>query len=245
MNLRYIPGILILCMLISSCGKNEEPVKKTGENLKSEIKVKYVTAKGGLNMRDKPETSSALVVNIPEGEGVQILEETGSDVTISGSTGKWTKVKWKEKTGWAFGGFLAVSKLDTEFQTVQFTGPGSLVGKTIIFPQAEMRRDQLRLTLKPDKSVIGDFLVGEYSGGKINGTYHFGDFKGGILEINISGSMKLITVTDKERIEEKEIQSKSVRISKKDNAFVGWNEIPHCPPFSESKVIITDKMPSY
>jgi len=69
-------------------------------------KARTVNSKGGLRMRDNPDQKSQIIVVIPEGEKVELLEVTGDEVTISGATGKWSKVRWKYKSGWVFGGFL-------------------------------------------------------------------------------------------------------------------------------------------
>ncbi len=75
----------------------------------SNEKLRYVASKSGLRMRDAPDISANKIDVIPNREKVELLEETGEAVTISGATGKWSKVKWKDKTGWVFGGFLTKS----------------------------------------------------------------------------------------------------------------------------------------
>ncbi len=68
--------------------------------------VRWITADVGLNMRASPDLNAKKIGLIPYGEKVQLIEETGDAITISGATGKWSKVEWKDKTGWVFGGFL-------------------------------------------------------------------------------------------------------------------------------------------
>jgi len=68
---------------------------------------RWVTADVGLRMREAPDLNSKKITTIPYNEEVIFLEETGDKFTISGVTGKWTKVKWEDKTGWVFGGFLS------------------------------------------------------------------------------------------------------------------------------------------
>jgi len=67
---------------------------------------RWVTADVGLNMRDSPNLKAEKISLIPYGEKVLLIEETGDLITISGATGKWSKIKWKGKIGWVFGGFL-------------------------------------------------------------------------------------------------------------------------------------------
>ena len=69
-------------------------------------KKRWVTAEPGLRMRKSPSIKSNRICTIPFEEEVILLEEIGKKITISERTGRWSKVKWKDKTGWVFGGFL-------------------------------------------------------------------------------------------------------------------------------------------
>lgn len=66
-----------------------------------------IIAEGGLQMMDVPDISGYKITVISKGQIVELLEESGEMITISGTTGKWSRVKWKNKTGWVFGGFLS------------------------------------------------------------------------------------------------------------------------------------------
>jgi hypothetical protein len=65
-----------------------------------------VTTEAGLRLRESADTTGKIIVTIPYKSVVQVLEEKGEPITISGKTGKWCRIAWKNKTGWAFGGFL-------------------------------------------------------------------------------------------------------------------------------------------
>jgi len=67
---------------------------------------RWVTADTGLNMRDAPKLNAKKIGLIPCGEQVLLIEETGRLITISGATGRWSKIKWKGRIGWVFGAFL-------------------------------------------------------------------------------------------------------------------------------------------
>ena len=101
-----ISALMFFCM----CGKKDAQSSKVGDG-NSAANARFVSPADGLNLRDKPDTAGNKIVTIPSGESVSLIEETGSDVTIGSSTGKWSKVTWKDKTGWAFGGFLSKTKL--------------------------------------------------------------------------------------------------------------------------------------
>ncbi len=76
----------------------------------NETDSRWVTAESGLRMRENPDLNAGTIVTIPYNEEVILLEEKGDAIVISGATGKWSRVKWKDKTGWVFGGFLGKSK---------------------------------------------------------------------------------------------------------------------------------------
>lgn len=68
---------------------------------------RWVRADVGLNMRENPDINSKIIQVIPDEEMVILLEETGENVSISGETGRWSKIEWRGKTGWVFGGFIS------------------------------------------------------------------------------------------------------------------------------------------
>jgi len=57
-------------------------------------------------MREAPDQKGKLITVIPYSAKVEVLGDKGDPMTIAGSTGKWTEVKWNAKKGWVFGGFL-------------------------------------------------------------------------------------------------------------------------------------------
>ncbi len=67
-----------------------------------------VQAAAGLTMRDQPATSGKSLTVIPDGTNVKIIEKGNSEETIAGKTSVWYKVEWDGKSGWVFGGFLAL-----------------------------------------------------------------------------------------------------------------------------------------
>ena len=101
------PIVLITAaFILFSCVKKEQPAEKSAGNGAGESSTRIVAARSGLNLRDKPDTSGKRIAAIPQGERVEFLEETGNEVKIGNATGKWSRIKWREHTGWAFGGFL-------------------------------------------------------------------------------------------------------------------------------------------
>jgi len=68
---------------------------------------RWISAASGLRMRDQPNLSGKKLDVIPYGERVNWLAEKDEVVYLAGTSGKWTKVKWGNTTGWVYGGFLS------------------------------------------------------------------------------------------------------------------------------------------
>ncbi len=69
-------------------------------------KDRWVSEKQGLRMREAPDQNGKVIAVVPHAAKVEFISEKGETMNISGATGKWTEVKWNEKKGWVFGGFL-------------------------------------------------------------------------------------------------------------------------------------------
>ncbi len=74
--------------------------------------IRYVAVKDGLNMREEPSPTGKKMLTISYRQEVQKLEEKPESFTIDKTEGKWTKVSWRGKTGWVFGGFLSSNAPD-------------------------------------------------------------------------------------------------------------------------------------
>ncbi|MCL1865314.1 MAG: SH3 domain-containing protein [Spirochaetes bacterium] len=79
---------------------------------------KYVAPKSGLNLRSNPDKSSKIITLIPFGAKVTIEKSEGDEIFLDGRYGKWVNVKYDNKTGWVFGGFLCDFKPDTVIKPV-------------------------------------------------------------------------------------------------------------------------------
>jgi hypothetical protein len=73
-------------------------------------------------MRSSSQLKSKIIAVIPEGTRVTLVSEKGKEITISGVKGKWSRVKWKGKTGWVFGGYLAEISSDKSGKSSGFGG---------------------------------------------------------------------------------------------------------------------------
>ena len=83
--------------------------QESKESIEEEIlesTEKYIAAKSGLNMRSNPSKSASVVSLIPFGAKVKIEKSEGDEIFLDGRYGKWVNVKYGNKTGWLFSGFL-------------------------------------------------------------------------------------------------------------------------------------------
>ncbi|MEM7182441.1 MAG: SH3 domain-containing protein [Spirochaetota bacterium] len=121
-----------------------------GGNKKSEVKEQqkpelakneyYITAKGGLRLREEPNLSSEKVGVIPEGFVVTIVEAKKEDITIGSTTGQWTKVEFqnlggRKFSGWVFGGFLSKEPHKKQLNGVSVSEDGCLQFTAATFPK--------------------------------------------------------------------------------------------------------------
>lgn len=76
------------------------------QNCDNEIPMR-VAAASGIKMRAGAGVNSNVVVYIPKDSVVMMCDAPGPVATFEGITGQWRKVRFKEKTGYLFDGFLA------------------------------------------------------------------------------------------------------------------------------------------
>ncbi len=67
-----------------------------------------IAAAKGLNLRDQPSSTGAVLLTVPYNETVGIIDKTGNSETISGRTANWYKVDYKGTVGWLWSGYLQV-----------------------------------------------------------------------------------------------------------------------------------------
>ena len=155
----------------------------------------YVTAKSGLKLREQADRNGKVVVLIPCGSEVKFIEEKGEPVSISGSSGKWTKIQWKEHSGWAFGGFLSKTKPPDNVIHLSDLKCGKIISKSEKFCRpAEMEKIK-KMNYQQAKEYCGqsglpsktDFMTADY---KYQGGFWTSDEDGErvkIFTIEVSG----------------------------------------------------------
>ena len=59
-------------------------------------------------MRDKPTLASNIVVRIPDDSFVDVLYFDTKYYYLNGTRGRWCKVKYSDKEGWVWDGFIKI-----------------------------------------------------------------------------------------------------------------------------------------
>lgn len=90
---KIIMVTFLVTSLFIACSKMNEPV--------------WVNANNGLSLKEEPSAGSKQIELIPDGEQVIITKMNKEEAVIDNIKGSWVKIKWKDKTGWAFNGFLS------------------------------------------------------------------------------------------------------------------------------------------
>jgi hypothetical protein len=100
-----------LCSIKPKAEHEENKNEKIEENASiGKLKAKYGTIKtlqgSNLNIRSEPSDKATIINKVPNGEKVTILGEDGKIVTVNGEKGKWLKIEYAGKVGWAWGNFI-------------------------------------------------------------------------------------------------------------------------------------------
>jgi hypothetical protein len=105
-SMRILLSLVLLSIAISGFSQTERSEfyksYKTGSTL-------YVWARSGLNLRSKQDMNGAVLGRVTFGEAVTVVADANAVVplTYDNIRGEWVKVKWKDKEGYLFNGYLS------------------------------------------------------------------------------------------------------------------------------------------
>ncbi len=104
----FLP-ILIL-ILYSSCGKNYqlEGIRLSTTPVLQIQNLFGVIAHPTLRIRSQPSEEGEIVTVLVRGTIVEIELMDQRDMIIDGQEGRWMKIRYQGRRGWAFGGFVQV-----------------------------------------------------------------------------------------------------------------------------------------
>lgn len=196
--------------------------------------LRYAGAKAGLVMRETPDTSGKKIALIPLDDEVTLLEEKGESVTIAGKSGKWSKVTWKDKTGWVFGGFLKKDEDYAEMPVVPIMDRirGMVFGFVLTDDE---RADEFEITIDADGFSGSCYLHGS-GDAKFSGTYKSAE-KGDTLTLTLTGTLNGTYVTEKEEKFTRKINKAQFIITRKDDKYFGTISISPCEGFNAREMI--------
>ncbi len=198
----------------------------------SESEERFADAKAGLVMRETPAASGKKICVIPNGEVVDLIEETGESVTIAGKSGKWSKVKWNDTTGWVFGGFL---KSPGDFDTIPVFD--RFTGKTYGFLLNEDERaDELTITVYREGTFEGSCYLHGSGESKFSGKYKSAE-KDHVLTFTLNGNVDGVVVAETEEKFTRKISNLKFTVSYKDEKFYGTLYIPSCEGFTGREMV--------
>ena len=75
-------------------------------SLWAEGKSQWVSSVDGLNMRSRSVLDSEVIAAIPFGEKVELFATLKKEHRIGKEYGYWSRIRWNNKMGWVFGGYL-------------------------------------------------------------------------------------------------------------------------------------------
>jgi hypothetical protein len=87
-------GVFFFSMLILS-GKTAEDSVKYGYAKKDKVSIKQ-----------EPSINSAIVIQVPQGDSVKIVDSNGPVESVDGVSANWIKIEYADKTGWIWGGLI-------------------------------------------------------------------------------------------------------------------------------------------
>ena len=99
----FLSGVFVFIALV--CNKKPAPENKNSAS--DSIRVYKVIVKPTLVFRSKPSLSSKKIDKLYYDSRVIVLDKNGPELTVLGLSGRWYKIRQKQKTGWVFGPFIA------------------------------------------------------------------------------------------------------------------------------------------
>jgi hypothetical protein len=198
----------------------------------------------GLNMRETPDTKGKIIILIPFNSKVEIIErENGVSYNINGRSGSWTNVKYKNKTGWVFGGFLR------QYLNLTVKNENDLIGKSIMWlgqysgdtpeESAYATAGTVTITFCERNRLVGKCNIDGYGSGSVTGEWDLVNAKDKSFSVKISGEVNSIIYQEKEIINKGSFNKKIIKISD----TIGLIDIPLCNIYGKKSIIyLTNKI---
>lgn len=109
MKFNPIQSVLFIILLtFTFCKKDAEAKEKKADKYKTTENSKsyFITAVGGLRLREEPSSKSKAMTVIPEGSVITVEGDSNVQENIGTVKGTWLKTTWVNDTGFVHSGFL-------------------------------------------------------------------------------------------------------------------------------------------
>lgn len=81
-------------------------VLSNSPNLSADSTYSKVIADSWLNLRERPELNSSVIIFLPKGMRVKLFGQRDKAEVINGKMGRWAEVEWIGNRGWVFDAYL-------------------------------------------------------------------------------------------------------------------------------------------
>jgi hypothetical protein len=188
---------------------------------------RIVSAQNGLKLRQGPDQFSSILLTIPNGAKVAVLEEGDRVVEIDGVRGRWSRIGYGHVIGWVFAG---------EFAHPNELSLKDIAGRSFFFSPDEVDgANTTGFSLETDGSFTAECLLQGKGTAKIEGTYT-ATFAGGAASLAIQGTANGRYVAGKEKRVSKTFTDGEVVLWKKDGVLRGTFRLPLCSPIKGKKL---------
>lgn len=99
-------GLAVLLLLMFMNFRDFNHMDTQGTTIQTNVEYGTVNSGSGLNLRDEAYSSSNILLTIPDGSNVKIINKNGVSETINGTTANWYEIEYNNTKGWAWGGYI-------------------------------------------------------------------------------------------------------------------------------------------
>ncbi|HOD14997.1 MAG TPA: SH3 domain-containing protein [Spirochaetota bacterium] len=188
---------------------------------------RIVNTARGLKLRQGPDINSSIILTIPNGMKVSVLETGDREIEIDGVRGTWSRIGYGNVIGWVFAGqFLEPNEISVK----------DIAGRSFFFSPDEVDgASTTGFAVEADGSFYAECNLRGNGRAKIEGTYN-ASFRNGAANLAVQGTAEGIYLTGKEKRLSKTFTDGEVIIWKKEGVLRGTFRLPICSPIIGKKL---------
>jgi hypothetical protein len=100
-------AVLLILMIVNFRDFNSNSIQEKTINVNYDYG--HINSGNGLNLREEPNSNSNIILTIPNNTEIKIISKDGAAETVNGVTKNWYKIEYKNKEGWAWGGYISTN----------------------------------------------------------------------------------------------------------------------------------------